>query len=76
MIGKYSRKVPYSITGGFRIGDIRHNVANVDRIKNELGFVPRISLDEGIERFIRWTLTQNEIRSHYDKTLSEVVSKH
>jgi len=46
------------ITGQYRIGDIRHNVADVSRLKDLLGVTPKISLREGLQRFANWVNQQ------------------
>jgi dTDP-L-rhamnose 4-epimerase len=46
------------VTSDYRIGDIRHNYADIELLRTALGYVPRISLDEGIRRFADWVLTQ------------------
>ena len=45
--------VPIEITGQFRVGDIRHNVAHLSKIKKILGFEPSVSIDEGMGEFVR-----------------------
>lgn len=35
-------------------GDVRATSANISHAGRVLGFVPRVSLDEGIERFVAW----------------------
>jgi nucleoside-diphosphate-sugar epimerase len=32
----------------------RTRTLNIDRARTELGYTPRVSVDEGIERFVRW----------------------
>jgi dTDP-L-rhamnose 4-epimerase len=46
------------VTGQFRIGDIRHNYANIDRLKNLLNVIPKVSLQEGLLRFAAWVEQQ------------------
>ena len=46
------------VTGQFRLGDIRHNFADVTRLKTILGVTPEVDLDEGLRRFARWVLGQ------------------
>lgn len=46
------------ISHEYRIGDIRHCYADLTRIGQALGFVPAIGLDEGLDRFARWVMTQ------------------
>ena len=46
------------VTGQFRLGDIRHNYADIRRIRKRIGFEPVVTLSEGIDRFAQWVLTQ------------------
>ena len=46
------------MTGQYRLGDIRHNSANISRLKTLLGYTPRVSLEEGLARFAKWVKTQ------------------
>lgn len=39
-----------------RLGDILHSHANIDLAKRELGFVPGIAIDEGLQRTVEWYL--------------------
>lgn len=50
--------VPTNVTGQFRVGDIRHCYADMTRTKELLGFVPTVSLKEGLSRFAQWAATQ------------------
>ena len=36
------------VTGGFRIGDVRHVVASTERIRTELGFAPAVGFEQGM----------------------------
>ena len=51
-------EVPIRITGEYRIGDIRHNVADNSRLNILLSGRPMISLREGLNRFATWVKTQ------------------
>ena len=42
------------ITGKYRVGDIRHCVADVSRARAVLGWAPHVSLDEGLEELAGW----------------------
>jgi dTDP-L-rhamnose 4-epimerase len=39
------------VTGGFRLGDVRHIVASSARIRDELGWRPRVEFAEGMAEF-------------------------
>lgn len=43
-----------SITGDFRIGDIRHARADISRAADRLGWCPRISFEEGVAELAAW----------------------
>lgn len=47
-----------AVTGQYRLGDIRHNMADVTRLKEILGLTPAVPLDEGLRRFADWVGTQ------------------
>jgi dTDP-L-rhamnose 4-epimerase len=46
------------VSGQYRMGDIRHNFADISVIGQALGFSPKVPLEEGIARFARWVKTQ------------------
>jgi dTDP-L-rhamnose 4-epimerase len=46
------------VSGQYRLGDIRHNFADISAIGQALGFLPRVSLEEGIARFVHWVKMQ------------------
>ncbi|MFD0690200.1 NAD-dependent epimerase/dehydratase family protein [Actinomadura fibrosa] len=41
------------VTGGYRLGDVRHIVARPDRARRELGFSPSVAFADGMEEFAR-----------------------
>lgn len=45
------------VTGQYRVGDIRHNFADIGNLKSA-GVAPAISLDDGLRRFCDWVRTQ------------------
>lgn len=40
--------------GQARVGDIRHSCANLDRIRQVLGYVPTVSLEQGLRETLNW----------------------
>jgi dTDP-L-rhamnose 4-epimerase len=46
------------VSGQYRLGDIRHNFADISVIGQALRFSPNVPLEEGIARFVRWVRTQ------------------
>ncbi len=46
------------ISGEYRVGDIRHNVADIARLQTVLGYTPKVDLATGLRRFCDWVLSQ------------------
>jgi dTDP-L-rhamnose 4-epimerase len=42
----------------FRAGDIRHCYADIRKIKEKLGFEPKISFAQGMQELIEWSESQ------------------
>jgi dTDP-L-rhamnose 4-epimerase len=42
------------VLGRYRVGDIRHCFADIERARAELGYEPRVDLDNGLERLAGW----------------------
>ena len=75
-LGKgYGKEISLQVTGDFRVGDIRHNYADLTKIQQKLGFVPRVSFEEGIARFTAWVNEQEVALIDYTKSLNEMKSK-
>jgi dTDP-L-rhamnose 4-epimerase len=72
VIGK---EVPISVSGDFRIGDIRHNYACLDKARRLLGYKPKVAFAEGIAEFARWALDQGPRLSDYDRSLREMKDR-
>ncbi|HEY4083300.1 MAG TPA: NAD-dependent epimerase/dehydratase family protein [Burkholderiaceae bacterium] len=62
-----------SISGDFRVGDIRHCFANIDRAQALLRFEPKVDLREGLARFVRWVLTQPILEDQSQKAQTELA---
>lgn len=46
------------VTGEYRVGDIRHNIADITKLQNVLGVNPQVDLETGLRRFLSWVETQ------------------
>ena len=75
LIKNYSITVDLNITGNYRLGDIRHNFADITKIKSMLGFIPKVSFETGIDKFTKWVLSQEVEQDLYEKSLMELKSK-
>lgn len=43
--------------GPFRKGDIPHSLASIKKIKTQLGYIPKVSIKEGIQKTVDWILS-------------------
>lgn len=60
----------------YRVGDIRHCVADISKIKEKLGYEPKISFDQGIEEYINWIKNQeNKFQDKTEEALTELKEK-
>ncbi|MBN8291124.1 NAD-dependent epimerase/dehydratase family protein [Rhodobacter sp. NTK016B] len=63
------------VTGEYRLGDIRHNAADVTRLETLLGHTPEVDLDTGLSRFAAWVGTQALPEDQLEKAKAELVQK-
>jgi dTDP-L-rhamnose 4-epimerase len=75
LVHLYQSKVPINITGNFRLGDIRHNYADLTKIKNELNFKPKYQFEKGISEFIKWVNTQEIKENKYSSSIEELKER-
>lgn len=71
----YGQEVPVAVSGQFRLGDIRHNVADMTKAKEHLGFEAKVGFDEGIRRFTQWVNEQTVMADGYEASLKEMKDK-
>lgn len=67
--------VPVTISGQFRVGDIRHNVADLQKVHQRLGFEPSISIEDGLGRFVAWVRGEVVQVDRYEESLRELSAK-
>lgn len=72
---KYNVHVPVIVSGNYRIGDIRHNYADISLAKKILGFEPKWSFSEGIARFCKWVDEQSVQEDKYEYSINEMKKK-
>jgi dTDP-L-rhamnose 4-epimerase len=71
----YTSDVEIKVSGKYRLGDIRHNYADLSKIKNALGFIPKFNFKAGVTKFVKWVKTQELKEDKYDKSITELRSK-
>ncbi|MCB9034578.1 MAG: NAD-dependent epimerase/dehydratase family protein, partial [Chitinophagales bacterium] len=74
----YNNEVDFTISGNFRKGDIRHNVADISKAKQLLNYQPKYTFNDGIALFTQWVNEQNidaNSNQNYQQSLEELKSK-
>ncbi|MFI5451827.1 SDR family NAD(P)-dependent oxidoreductase [Pedobacter sp. UC225_61] len=75
LIKNYGVEVPIKISGNYRLGDIRHNYADLTKIKSKLGFQPKFSFEQGINEFTKWVNDQEIETDNYAKSIDEMKAR-
>ena len=75
LIKKFEVDVPLSISGNYRLGDIRHNYADITKITEKLGFFPKVAFEQGITFFAEWVNVQTPGENAYDESIKEMKEK-
>ena len=75
LIRLYGKEVPVTISGNYRLGDIRHNYADLKKIESLLGFSPSVSFAEGLQQFTAWVKAQEVQTSRYEESIAEMKAK-
>lgn len=71
----YGIEVPLNVSGNYRLGDIRHNYADISMAKKILCFEPKWSFDQGIKQFTEWVNSQELQKDNYEASLEEMKQK-
>ncbi len=71
----YGYQAPLQVSGNFRLGDIRHNYADITKIQRLLGYQPSVFFPEGVRLFAAWVNSQHVAGSLYEKSVNEMKEK-
>ena len=71
----YNSENNITISGKFRLGDIRHNFADLSKLKDILGFTPKYNFERGITEFVNWVKTQEVMEDKYEKSIQQLKNK-
>ena len=71
----YNSNVNITISRKYRLGDIRHNYADLSKIKEALGFIPKFDFNSGISEFVKWVKSQEIKEDKYESSIEELKQK-
>ncbi|MBK6935737.1 MAG: NAD-dependent epimerase/dehydratase family protein [Chitinophagaceae bacterium] len=75
LIKLYNAETTVKISGNYRLGDIRHNYADLSKIRRRLDFEPGVNFADGLRQFTDWVNTQSIVDSRYDESIKEMKEK-
>jgi len=75
LVRSYGIESELRVTGNYRLGDIRHNYADISKIERLLGFKPSVSFTEGLKKFTDWVNKQSIYESRFDESVKEMKEK-
>ncbi|WP_431800027.1 NAD-dependent epimerase/dehydratase family protein [Microbacterium kunmingense] len=75
LFSAFGSVVPTRVSGNYRLGDIRHNVADTTRLREVLGYEPAVAFRDGVARFVEWVLSEPLEGDSYQRSLDEMASR-
>jgi dTDP-L-rhamnose 4-epimerase len=69
---RFEYQVEKHVSGNFRLGDIRHNVADMSKYVKYFGRPNLTTFDAGLDCFVRWVKNQENVIDNYEKSISEL----
>lgn len=72
LVRRLASRSEVTVSGAYRVGDIRHNLADIARITRELGYAPATGFVTGLEQFVRWALEAPAADTGYRRSLHEL----
>jgi len=71
----FNSEVKINCNGNYRVGDIRHNYADISLANNVLGYSPQVNFEVGIARFCKWVNTQGVQKDKYTESIEKMKRK-
>jgi len=71
----FNSDIQIIISSNYRLGDIRHNYADITQAKDMLGFNPKVDFNEGMRKFCQWVNTQEVHIDRYSDSIEEMKQK-
>ena len=71
IVGVLNASVEPVVTGKYRVGDIRHCFADIDKARRLLGYEPRVKFEDGLVELAEW-LSQTSATDNFLQAASEL----
>jgi dTDP-L-rhamnose 4-epimerase len=63
------------VTGAYRLGDIRHNCADISRLTAATDFVPQWCFADGLRKFLEWASLSRTRGEGFERSLAELTER-
>lgn len=76
IVAYFGSRSEITVNGAFRVGDIRHNRADLSLARGKIGYEPTVFFREGLRHFLDWASSQEASGSAaYERSLQEMRAK-
>lgn len=75
VVSQLGADVPVNVSGAYRLGDIRHNAADLSRLVALTGFRPQWQFADGLQRFLTWAQTHEAAEAGFERSLRELSER-
>ena len=75
IVDYFASKSEIIINGAFRVGDVRHSLADLGRVRSRLGFEPQRPFSEGLLHFLEWSADEKPQSAGYEESFQEMSAR-
>lgn len=71
----FGKNSKLEISNLFRLGDIRHNYADISKAQGVLGYYPKYNIEKGLKSFAKWVESQNTENDILEQSIKEMQNR-
>jgi dTDP-L-rhamnose 4-epimerase len=75
VVDYFASDSPIEVSGEFRLGDIRHNLADLSYIRGELNYLPKWRFADGVVEFLNWASLHEPADFGFSRSLEELKAR-
>jgi len=72
VVSFFESSSPIAISGDYREGDIRHNIADLSYAAQEIGYRPKRNFTNGVFEFLQWANSQEHSDNGFSRSMDEL----
>lgn len=74
LIRIYGADLQPEVTGKYRKGDTRHCYADISKIQEKLGYLPKVNFEEGLREIVEWSRTTEAV-DRFEEAAKELANR-